>query len=201
MIISFSGIDGSGKTTQALRLVSSLKKRNIKVQYIHIIKWTLMNKIGRKLSRSIHVKTEKKGSNFNRFMSLVIIFRKLVMLTDIFRFYISFNFSANARNKIFIFDRYFYDIGVQAIYNGIMGNRLESIYWKFVPEPTIAILLDISPELAQQREKEHSSEYFQLKRKLYSNRENLWKVKKIHVSTTEETASAITELLPFFEKY
>lgn len=201
MIISFSGLDGSGKTTQALYLLSFLKQRNIKVQYIHIINWSLMNKLGRKFSNANSIKRKEKSTKKKYMISLLLISRKLVLIIDILRFYIYFKFFANTKKQVFIFDRFFYDLGVQAVYNGLMGKHLEFIYWRLVPTPTIAIFLDVVPELAQEREGEHSSEYFRLKRQLYTDRENLWKVKKINVSSTEETASAVVELLPFLEEY
>ena len=46
MIITFSGVDGSGKTTYARHTVEFLQKKGYNVCYLHLTQWTWVYAIG-----------------------------------------------------------------------------------------------------------------------------------------------------------
>lgn len=177
MLITFSGLDGSGKTTQARHVCDLLASWGHANEFIHLIPWTWVNQIGEKLSRKQKkaqqpINNKKRPSKIQRFIQIGF------MGLDLTRFRLLL-FEAKRANKVIVCDRYFYDLGVQAHYVGVMPDWLIKVYWWFVPKPDYAFLLDVSPILAEKREGEHASEYYHDKQVLYQAESEHWPV--IHV--------------------
>jgi len=193
MIIVFSGIDGSGKTTQAQYVAELLQQKGQQVQYIHMIRWTLVNRLGRLIQpkNTPKYKNAQNQSVSRKFASI----RWIVSLLDILRFRIFCLYQTNIRRRIIVCDRFFYDLGVQSLYIGVMNSHQEHLYWKMIPSPTISILLDIPPEIGQQREAEHNLSYYQRKRELYLQRVAVWGTVVVDVSEMEETRQNIENIL------
>ena len=147
MIISFSGIDGAGKSTQARYVKKILKDYGLSVCDIHMISWSLTNKIGKML--------QKKGANIvfpltpseskKTFFWGEKLLRKIVLIFDIMRFRFFVMRGVRVRNQVLICDRFFYDLAVQGVYTGVIKGKFERFYNKIIPKPTISILLDLSP--------------------------------------------------------
>ncbi len=78
-IITISGLDGSGKSTQIEMLKSYLESQNKKVFYFHSIEFGIANKIsGKGYGTSAKSKTETNW--------LGIILRRIFMMIDLLRF-------------------------------------------------------------------------------------------------------------------
>lgn len=211
MLITFSGIDGSGKTTQARNAAYSLQMRGYKIHYVHMTRWTWVHAIGEYLAKNkqgipieeavlITIPSQSiyhRGSNLiHRFLrQFVKMMRQFVSLIDLLRFRWVIFYQIYLWQRVVICDRYFYDLGIQALYTKMMGYSMARLYWMLTPSPTLSILLDVSPQLAAQREREHPLEYYGIKRELYLNHAYLWGSTVIQVTGVEETQQAIDHIL------
>lgn len=187
MLITFSGLDGSGKTTQAIIVCDLLTSWGYSSELIHLIPWTWVNQIGEKLSRNQvnthrRINDKKRPGFFHRFLQLGF------MSLDLIRF--RFLLWSKSVNTVVVCDRYFYDLGIQAYYIGVMPNWLLKTYWWFIPKPDHAFLLEVSPILAEQREGEHISAYYHEKQILYQAESKRWPIVNVP-SVSLESAKEI----------
>lgn len=193
MLITFSGLDGSGKTTHSKLTMHFLKSKGIKTKYIHIQQNSLFNIIGKimnvtpKIKKNI-VNKEFDIKNDSLSRKTILFLRQLSYFLDILIFgsYMLFNYG-----KVLICDRYFYDMLVQAKYFGIKNKLFYKLYSKSIPKPDIPILLDVKPEIAFKRAKEYNLDYYINKRKEY----NMPFLILIESEKIKETQNKIEEII------
>jgi thymidylate kinase len=184
MLITFSGLDGSGKSTLAERLRESLERRNQPVSVFHMYydvgllacARAVVKRIGgrgsepetgrehapRQEGRRTVKSRLKHALAWNKSLRLCVYPFDLVIFLC-YRLYIE-----KVRGRVLIMDRYFYDTLVDvADGRGRLGGvRLLS---RLTPQPTVPVLLDISPEEAFARKGEHSVDYLSRRRVSYQN--------------------------------
>lgn len=172
MLITFSGVDGSGKTTHAKLLSQAIRENGKNVRYVHMIEWSLVNKLGRFLSKLAGDNGESgsPGQKMKQFKPFVL----LATFFDVLYFYIFEFYVVRLQGNVLICDRYFFDLGVQAAYRGIMGKNIERFYWRLVPRPDHCFLLDVDPHSSKSREGEHDISYYEEKRDMYLERVSYW---------------------------
>lgn len=185
-LIVFTGIDGSGKTTQAKLLTTSLKQDGLYVSYVwsrwepfllkHFIRrWK--NKATRNIDTSRGSREEIKWEKQRLLRNPVVRWLWLTL------FFIDYGFQifkkirlGLLKKQIIISDRVFYDSVIdQAVNLGKnkdwLLNSLDSFWMKFFfPEPDIVIYIDCPEEIAFSRKRdEHTPniEYLIERRKLY----------------------------------
>lgn len=146
IIISFSGIDGSGKTTYAQKIATALYDRGYNSEYCkpeyvvnEIIKKYCENQFGDPFSYIPNI-------NGN-----VYIYGILIDWLDTFNKKLQ-----NHSDKILVLDRYVYDILAQGLhYNADIEPMIELI--PHFSQPTISYFINIEPIEAYQRLKERLS--------------------------------------------
>lgn len=175
MIIAFSGIDGSGKTTYAEFCVNYIKEKKIDCRYRHMVKDSfynlfLFNFIG-KISKNTQESIEKglrDRKNRVRFAVLKSI-KKILLVLNMMYFNLAYrSYRGNIRKNI-VSDRYFYDDIAQMLYLGMASENFIKFYNRFIMKPDVAFFVKVEPETAFKRKSEYEESYFFNKCRIYED--------------------------------
>ncbi|MFA6635561.1 MAG: hypothetical protein WCV56_00425 [Candidatus Omnitrophota bacterium] len=173
MIITFSGLDGSGKTTYSRMVTDHIHRSGKKCGSFHVIKDSISHFFTHKVVGGIYGKAkdgaeaalrEKDKSFRSKTIALV---KKSFLVADILLFNIRYGGIKGKKDRVLVADRYFYDELVQAAYLGISGKLFERVYKKLIIDPDIAFFVELAPEKAYGRKKEYDIEYFEAKSIIY----------------------------------
>ena len=139
IIISLMGVDGSGKTTYAKKIIKIFKKS----KYLHLKPYILFQDRRTTIKNPHH----QKKSIF-----ILSLFRLLSWLVSYKIF-----FNLNKKKKIYIFDRYAHDIFIDPLrYKHNLSQNLTKIILEFFPKPDLWIFLNPSIKTVKLRKLELS---------------------------------------------
>ncbi len=178
VLVSFSGIDGSGKSTQIEALRTWLKGNGLRVHLVTFWDDVARLKGVREASGHALFKGEKGIGSPSRpinrrdknvrawYMTMV---RFGLYLVDAISLRNVVKRAQQSDANVVIFDRYHYD----ELANLGMGSRIVRAYVRLilwlVPPPNIAFLLDADPVLARARKPEYPVDFLQTSRTSYLN--------------------------------
>lgn len=187
LLICFTGIDGSGKTTQAELLVDWLASRGVKSMYVwsrgevRTIRNILLFMGRRALGTSAReIASDKKSyreyqsrkSNLMGNSLVRILWSAMTYVEHLMQ--INLDIRRNIQDGcVVVCDRYLWDSIVDlAVLNNKdpewLSSGLNRLMWKFIPRPTITFSIDIPPEEAIKRKNDIPSyEYVRKRVELY----------------------------------
>jgi thymidylate kinase len=184
MLITFSGLDGSGKSTLAQCLRESLEKRDKRVAVFHLYydvgllacARALVKRIGGSSGkRSVpetkrsHAPRERKsrGARLKYALAWNKSLRLCVYPFDLAIFLCYRLYIEKVKKRVLIMDRYFYDTLVDVSDGQSRRRGVRRLLSRLTPQPTVPVLVDISPEEAFARKGEHSVDYLSRRRLSY----------------------------------
>jgi len=180
MIISFSGLDGVGKTTQINLAVQHLTELGRETQVIRMYDHVSASAWLRNSLRGLRKKKRKKSKgpaaprpatgyrmDKNRKSGGIVLLRQLVYVADLAVFLMVKFYHETWRRKVVVCDRHLID----SIVNLSNTNRFAELYAKLflriLPVPDVPILLDVDAEVAFERKPEYPLAYNLERREAY----------------------------------
>jgi thymidylate kinase len=180
MLVSISGLDGSGKTTLVNSLSQDFKEKKIIVNTF----WGKLNSL--LIQKLILLKNRKmKNKTFNNnFNRTRIVKTKILELTPVYHLYVIFFlllyffqlssdlYKYQQNSDLIILDRYIDDMFVDLAYDGNRNLKIIEFYLqkfnRIFPNPDIKIFLDVKPKISLIRKNDiPNKEFIYQKYKLY----------------------------------
>jgi len=170
MLVSFSGLGGSGKTTHIALLHDMIKEAGYASRIVPLRErfwWT-------KVAAAVHgpiasIPGAGKGAprpiapgGFKRAVRLFFYF------FDSWRLYL-FVLRPWKRGEVVIADRYFYDFFAELEFGGKEAGTLVHVLLALLPRPRLAIYFDLPPAQAQERKYEHALPVMEMQRMMYES--------------------------------
>ena len=202
MIISFSGLDGSGKTTQLHILADMLRKEGIPFSIVEVGRMSIFMYVKSVIQVFSHrtvtniegIQFDLSGNTslFKRFLSII---RQICTVLDIMIFILIFRIPLFFRKRIILCDRYFFDSIAQLYYLKMCSRQMFLFLLMLVPMPDVSFLLNASGQIAYNRKPEYVKSYFIRKSRLYQFIARKYKMKVIENDDIQKTTIAIQKHL------
>ena len=205
--ISFSGMDGAGKTTQIDALLLYLREAGIRVRVLRfwddiavagVARETLSHKLfkSEKGIGSPDQPVRRRDKNVSGwYMTLA---RMLLYTLDAARLSLVVKTLSSTEADVVIFDRYIYDQLVNLNLRNPITRAYSKLMLKLVPRPDIAFVLDADPVQARARKPEYPIKFLRRIREAYQELAAWGGLTSIVPLTREDVTRSILRSLPPF---
>jgi len=200
MIISFSGIDGAGKSTQIQKLREYLSSNGIAVEELTF--WdnvALFSSMRSGFSRRVLQSDGNVGTpdrpaerrDKNKQNIFLITGRCVLHIFDVLNLRRIFHQARSRNTGVVIFDRYIYDQLAALPLNSVIARAYARFILKLAPKPDLALLLDAIPEVARARKPEYPVDFMRQYRSSYLRLCDFTHLRLIRAGEVDEVQSAI----------
>jgi len=210
LLVTFSGIDGAGKTTQLVQTEAFLQRRGMKVTVLVTLHFTVTGILARlrewvvarrKTASQEHIQQRPRirsypgGRSFDkdRHHWGVRVRRLIAYPVDCIAFASVITLLRIRGYDAVLCDRYIYD---KLVCLAKPTGWFAKILTAMVPRPDVAILLVADPSAAEKRKPEHELDYFETKAQAYHDvQEAIPGLTAIESATIEDTQQKIQSLI------
>jgi thymidylate kinase len=171
-LISFIGMDGTGKTTVSHKVVEILKANNLKVTSLYggrgkdnILPMIRFFREKKKRSRAVETEIDRNGKETGargRYSLKQTVSASIFTLDQLLR-YIFRILPLRKTNHFVLTERY----GVDILLMEKIPMFLKRIMFSIVPRPTLVIYLYNDPKILSQRKRNHPTEDFRRQEKIF----------------------------------
>jgi len=179
ILIVFTGIDGSGKTTLAKNLTLTLRKNNINAKYVYntyrpLLLLPAISLARITLLRGKHMYNNPEGKRAQKIIRNRAV-SNLYMYLVIFDYCFQTFFKVKIPlmfGKILICDRYVYDLVINFVAELDLSvkemKKLLAKLFYVLPKPDMVFLVDVNEEVAYKRKSDiPSKEFLAIRRSIY----------------------------------
>ena len=189
-IITLSGVDGSGKSTQLALLRKHLESQGNKVAYLHATEFSAANRIVRFFKKQTDFEPGKeKAATKAPWISVVL--REKFLFLDFLRFHFFAKKLGQQGYDYLLSDRFFSDSLINISY--LSDAWVVRIGMRFLeallPKTDIAFYLDIDPKTVMSRDRvpEQGAEYLKAKQALFLSKRDDWNLVVINADQPKES--------------
>jgi thymidylate kinase len=211
VLISFSGIDGAGKSTQIEKLRQYLEGQDIPVRILTFwdnvaVLSSLRSGFSKKVLQSDgQIGTPEKPANRNDKNARawpLLAGRLALHLLDVFRLRKVVREARRSSGKsVIIFDRYIYDQLAALPLNRPLARAYAKVVLNLAPNTDISYLLDAIPEEARRRKPEYPIEFMRQYRNSYLQLRQLAPLRLVSAADPDTVhASIVAHLNQFLTK-
>ena len=144
IVVSFMGVDGSGKSTLIELLRKKLKNKFRKIKYIHLRPYLIL------LDKST---VQSNPHNSKATWPILFNFVRILYWLIIYKFY--FYLFANNSKQLIIFDRYAHDLMIDPIrYKFNLPINIAKFILDLFPNPNLWIVVNAPIKVLEKRKKE-----------------------------------------------